>query len=50
MEKKGKFLISVETLKGANLYMAEHLRSTMYFPRLTYWTLVNLKIGGLLHP
>jgi hypothetical protein len=30
--------------------MAKHLHSTMYFPLLSYWTLVNVKIGGLLQP
>jgi hypothetical protein len=50
MEKKGKFLISVETLKGPNLYMAEHLRSTMYFLLLSYRTPINSKIERVLHP
>jgi hypothetical protein len=50
MEKEGRFLISGLKIEDANLYMAEHLRWTMYFPLLRYWTLVNLKIGGLLHP
>jgi len=36
-------------IKDANLYMVEHLRSTMYFQRLSYWTLVKRKIGGQLH-
>jgi len=34
-------------IKDANLYMAEHLRSTMYFPLLSYWMRVNRKVGGL---
>jgi len=34
--------------KDANLYMAEHLRSTMYFPPLSYWKRVNRKVGGLI--
>jgi len=49
MEKEGRFLISVERLKGANLYMAEHLRSTMYFLLLSYRTPINPKIERLLH-
>jgi len=36
-------------IKDANLYMVEHLRSTMYFQRLSYWTLVKRKIGGQFH-
>jgi hypothetical protein len=36
-------------IKDVNLYMAEHLRSTMYFPLMSYWTLVNRKIEALLH-
>jgi len=36
-------------IKDLNLYMVEHLRSTMYFQRLSYWTLVKRKIGGQLH-
>src|SRR4029077_10194337 len=35
-------------IKDANLYMVEHLCSTMYFQRLSYWTLVKRKIGGQL--
>jgi hypothetical protein len=50
MEKEGRFLIFGLKIEDANLYMAEHLRSTMSFPLMSYWTLVNLKIGGLLHP
>jgi hypothetical protein len=37
-------------IKEVNLYMAEHLRSTTYFPLLSYWTLINRKIGGTLQP
>jgi hypothetical protein len=50
MEKKGKIFNFVERLKGANLYMAEHLRSTMYFLLLSYRTPINSKIERLLHP
>jgi len=39
MEKEGRFLISGLKIEDANLYMAEHLRSTMYFPLLSYWRL-----------
>src|SRR6184192_3153736 len=39
MEKEGRFLISGLQIEDANLYMAEHLRSTMYFPLLSYWRL-----------
>jgi len=49
MEKKKILNFSLK-IKDANLYMAEHLRSTMHFPLLSYWTLINRKIGGLLHP
>jgi hypothetical protein len=30
--------------------MAEHWCSTMYFPLLSYWTLVNVKMGGRFQP
>jgi len=49
MENEGRFLISGLKIEDANLYMAEHLRSTMYFPLMSYWTLANRKIGGVLH-
>ena len=50
MEKEGRFLILGLKIEDVNLYMAEHLRSTMYFPLLSYCMLVDRKIGGLLHP
>jgi len=49
MEKEGKISNFSLKIKGANLYMAEHLRSTMYFPLLRFSTLKNRKIRGLLH-
>jgi len=39
MEKEGRFVISGLMIENANLYMAEHLRSTTYFPLLSYWRL-----------
>jgi len=50
MEKEGRFLILGLKIEDANLYMREHLRSTMYFLLLSFWMLVDRKIGGLLHP
>jgi len=46
MEKEGRFFNFRLEIKDVNLYMAEHLRSTMYFPPPSYWTLVNVKMGG----
>jgi hypothetical protein len=49
MEKEGKIFNFSLKIKDANLYMAQHLPSTIYFPLLSYQALVNPKIGGLLH-
>jgi hypothetical protein len=49
MEKKKDLNFSLKN-KDANLYMAEHLRSTTYFPLPSYRTLVNPKIARPLHP
>jgi len=49
MEKEGKISNFRLKIKDANLYMAEHLRSTMYFPLPRFWMLVNRKIEELLH-
>jgi len=49
MEKKKDLNFSLKN-KDANLYMAEHFRSTTYFPLPSYRTLVNPKIARPLHP